>query len=422
MTEVVRTHVGAEAAAGPLVYLRGAPGIAFGELVTIEGPGGHSWRGQVLDAGAEVTVVQVLDDTSGLSPATCRVRLSGELASAAVGAELLGRSLDGRGAPLDGLPAPMGVELRPAWGAPINPARRAPPSDFIETGLSAIDGLNTLVRGQKLPVFAGPGLPGLELAARIVESARAPRGEPFAVVFAAMGTTARETDEFLDRFADSGARERSVLYLNRASDPVVERLLVPRLALTQAEYLAFDLGLHVLVVLADVLHYCEALREVGTAREETPGRRGYPGYTYTDLASLFERAGILRGCEGSLTLVPIVTMPDDDLTHPVPDLTGYVTEGQLVLGRDLHRKGVSPPIDVLPSLSRLMGAGIGAGRTTPEHRQWADQLYACYARGRDATTNDFTAEGAEDAENDVKRVNGFGRLARVPVRQYALTS
>jgi len=240
------------------------------------------------------------------------------------------------------------------------------------------------VRGQKLPVFSGPGLPGLELAAQIVEGARAPHGEPFAVVFVGIGITARETDTFLERFEKSGARERSVLYLNETRDPTIERLLAPRVALAQAEFLAFEAGMHVLVVIADLTHYCEALREIATAREEIPGRRGYPGYMYTDLAGIYERAGIVRGRPGSVTQIPIVTMPDDDITHPIPDLTGYITEGQLVLSRELHRRGVYPPIDVLPSLSRLMNAGIGKDRTRASHRDWADQLYALYARGREA--------------------------------------
>jgi V/A-type H+-transporting ATPase subunit B len=310
--------------------------------------------------------------------------LTGEVATAAVGAELLGRVFDGHGVATDGLPAPVGDAIRPIGGAPINPVRRAKPTDFIETGISAIDAMNTLVRGQKLPVFSGPGLPGLELATRIVEWARAPRDEPFAVVFAGVGITARETRGFVDRVRASGAMPRTVLYINEAAHPAVERLLAPRLALTTAEHLAFDCGMHVLVIIADMTHYCEALREIATAREEIPGRRGYPGYMYTDLASLYERAGIVKGSPGSITQIPIVTMPDDDLTHPIPDLTGYITEGQIVLSRDLHRAGIFPPIDVLPSLSRLMNAGIGQGHTLREHRPWSDQLYASYARGRDA--------------------------------------
>ena len=384
MSAPARRYRGAQGAAGPLMYVGPTPGAALGEWVVITAPGQAPRRGQVIDAGAEVSVVQLLEETIGLQPGLAELTLTGESASVVVGRELLGRTLNGIGRPLDGLPPPVGEAIRPAWGVPLNPARRAPPADFIETGISAIDGMNTLVRGQKLPVFSGPGLPALDLASRIVEGARAPRGEPFAVVFAGIGITARESDAFLERFDRSGARERSVLYLNETRDPTIERLLAPRLALAQAEYLAFEAGLHVLVVIADVTHYCEALREIATAREEIPGRRGYPGYMYTDLAGLYERAGVVRGRPGSVTQIPIVTMPDDDITHPIPDLTGYITEGQLVLSRELHRRGVSPPIDVLPSLSRLMNAGIGTGRTRPEHREWADQLYAVYARGREA--------------------------------------
>ena len=384
MSAVARTYRGAAALAGPLLFLRETPGVALGERVRIRIEGATERVGQVIDAGEAVTVVQILEETLGLAPDRVEATLAGELATAAVGAELLGRAFDGAGRPRDGLPPPVGSAIRTVAGAAMNPVRRARPADFIETGISAIDGLNTLVRGQKLPVFSGPGLPGLEIAARIVEGARAPRGEPFAVIFAGIGITARESRRFLERVQAGPARERTVLYVNEAGDPTVERLLAPRLALTAAEHLAFDLGMHVLVVLADMTHYAEALREIATAREEIPGRRGYPGYLYTDLASLYERAGILEGRPGSVTQIPIVTMPDDDITHPVPDLTGYITEGQIVLSRELHRRGIDPPIDVLPSLSRLMNAGIGPGRTRPEHREWADQLYALYARGRDA--------------------------------------
>jgi V/A-type H+/Na+-transporting ATPase subunit B len=384
MISLTRRYHGAHGAAGPLLYLHRTPGVALGEWVTIEAVGEPPRRGQVIDAGHDVTVIQVLEDTVGLPPARAVVTLTGETAGVVVGRELLGRAFNGMGAPLDGLPAPVGEALRPIWGAPVNPARRARPVDFIETGVSAIDGMNTLVRGQKLPVFSGPGLPGLELAAQIVEGARAPRDEPFAVVFAGVGITAREADAFVSRVTRSGAREHTVLYVNETRDPTIERLLAPRVALAQAEYLAFDAGMHVLVVIADMTPYCEALREIATAREEIPGRRGYPGYMYTDLASIYERAGIVAGRPGSVTQIPIVTMPDDDITHPIPDLTGYITEGQVVLARDLHRRGVFPPIDVLPSLSRLMNAGIGPEKTAPEHREWADQLYAVYARGREA--------------------------------------
>jgi V/A-type H+-transporting ATPase subunit B len=364
--------------------LRATRRAALGEWVLVRAPGQPQRRGQVIEAGDEFTIVQVLDDVVGLAPAASEITLTGETATAVVGRELLGRALNGAGAPIDGLPPPVGEAIRSVEGAPMNPARRARPSRFIETGISAIDGLNTLVRGQKLPIFVGPGLPGLELAAQVVEGARAPEGEPFAVVFVAVGITARETDAFLSRFRSSGALTRTVLYLNEAGHPAVERLLAPRIALTAAEFLAFDAGMHVLVVIADMTHYCEALREIATAREEIPGRRGYPGYMYTDLASLYERAGVLAGRPGSITQIPIVTMPDDDMTHPIPDLTGYITEGQIVLDRDLHRRGLYPPIDVLPSLSRLMNAGIGKGKTSGEHREWSDQLYATYARGREA--------------------------------------
>lgn len=381
---VARTYRGARAAAGPLLYLSGAQRVALGEWVTVQAPKQPPVRGQVIDAGRDVTVVQVLEDTLGLAPAAAHVTLTGELASAVVGKDLLGRALSGVGDPKDGQPPPIGEALKPLWGAPLNPTRRLPPRDFIETGISAIDGMNTLVRGQKLPVFSGPGLPALELAATIVENARAPHGEPFAVIFVAIGITERETRTFLGRFRQSGALERSVLYLNQAQDPTIERLLAPRAALAQAEHLAFVHGLQVLVVMADITNYCEALREVAAAREEVPGRRGYPGYMYTDLASLFERAGVVEGKAGSVTQLPILTMPDDDITHPIPDLTGYITEGQVVLSRELHRRGVFPPVDVLPSLSRLMNAGIGKQHTVPEHRRWADQLYAVYARGREA--------------------------------------
>ncbi len=389
MKPLPRIYHGAQAASGPLLYLRRTPTAVLGEWVEIlvperDGTRAQSRRGQVIDAGADVTVIQVLEDTVGLPPARATVTLTGAGATALVGRDLLGRAFNGTGAPVDGLPPPTGEALRPVWAAPLNPVRRVRPSEVIETGISAIDGMNTLVRGQKLPVFSGPGLPALEIAAQIVEGARAPKGEPFAVVFVGIGITARETDAFVDRVERSGSSERSVLYLNQTRDATIERLLAPRVALTEAEFLAFDAGMHVLVVIADMTHYCEALREIATAREEIPGRRGYPGYMYTDLASIYERAGIIEGKSGSVTQLPILTMPDDDITHPIPDLTGYITEGQVVLSRELHRRGVFPPIDVLPSLSRLMNAGIGPGHTVPEHRQWADQLYAVYTRGREA--------------------------------------
>ena len=408
MSTLSRSYAGLAAASGPLVFLRGARQVVLGEWVSLESPGLASRRGQVIEAGDTLTVIQVLDETLGLVPERTSITLGGEVASVVVGRDLLGRSCNGLGRPLDGLPAPVGEALVPVYGAPLNPAARSRPAEFIETGISAIDGLNTLVRGQKLPIFSGPGLPGLELAARIVASARPPKGEPFVVIFAGMGITGRESQEFVERIRAAGVLERTVLYMNETRDPGIERLFAPRIALAEAEYLAFEAGYHVLVVLADLTNYCETLRELATARHEIPGRRGYPGYLYTDLASLLERAGIVEGRSGSVTQVPILTMPDDDITHPIPDLTGYITEGQVVLSRELHRQGIAPPIDVLPSLSRLMNAGIGAERTAPEHRAWANQLYASYAQGREARLMAAIVGENGLGESD-RRALGFAR-------------
>lgn len=417
MSLLSRTYRGASGLAGALLFLRGARHVALGEWASIAVSGQPLRRGQVIDAGDDVTVVQVLDETIGLAPGDAAITLRGEVATAVVGRELLGRAFDGAGSPIDGLPAPIGEGMVPVAGAPMNPARRLRPNDLIETGVSAIDGLNTLVRGQKLPVFSGPGLPGLDLAAQIVDDARAPRNESFAVVFVGMGITASERRRFLDRFSASGAMERTVVYLNEMRDPGVERLLAPRIALAAAEFLAFQASLHVLVVMADLTNYCETLREVATAREEIPGRRGYPGYMYTDLATLLERAGLLEGRPGSVTQLPILTMPDDDITHPIPDLTGYITEGQLVLSRELFQRGITPPIDVLPSLSRLMNAGIGAGRTVPEHREWANQLYACYARGREARLMAAIVGEAGLADGDRRALTFADRFEREFISQ-----
>ncbi|HTP53267.1 MAG TPA: V-type ATP synthase subunit B [Anaeromyxobacteraceae bacterium] len=372
----------AAAVRGPLLMVRGARRARLGEIVRIRSAG-EERRGQVIEVGEELAAIQVLEETRGLSPDRAEVELTGELASLPVSREMLGRTFDGTGKPRDGLPAPIPEALLPVHGAAMNIVRREKPSEFIETGISAIDGLNTLVRGQKLPIFSCAGLPASRLAAQIVRQSRVRGGEPFAVVFAAVGAPFRESQEYLESFAESGTLDRTVVFLNRADDPPIERLLTPRCALTCAEHLAFWHGMHVLVVLTDMTAYCEALREVALAREELPGRRGYPGYLYTDLASLFERAGRLAGRRGSVTQLPVLTMPDDDLTHPIPDLTGYITEGQIVLSRDLDRKGVFPPIDVLPSLSRLMGLGTGEGRTREDHRPVSDQLYAFHARGVD---------------------------------------
>ncbi len=377
-----RTLLTARALRGPLLFVRGGRRIRLGEIVRIRSGGEHR-RGQVIEVSEETAAIQVLEETRGIAPGAVEVELSGEVATLPVSRGMLGRTFDGTGRPADGLPAPVPEAILPVSGAAMNVTRRAKPSEFIETGISAIDGMNTLVRGQKLPIFSCAGLPASRLAAQVVRQARVRGGEPFAVVFAAVGAPWRECQEFLDAFAESGTTSRTVVFLNRADDPPIERLLTPRCALTCAEHLAFAHGMHVLVVLTDMTAYCEALREVALARDELPGRRGYPGYLYTDLASLYERAGRLEGRPGSVTQLPVVTMPDDDLTHPVPDLTGYITEGQVVLSRDLDRRGVFPPVDVLPSLSRLMGLGAGAGKTREDHRPLADQLYAFHARGVD---------------------------------------
>lgn len=369
---------------GPLLFIDKASGVHFNEVVDVVAPDGELRRGQVLEIDRERAVIEVFAGTRGLDLAATRVRLVGDSARLGVGIGLLGRILDGSGDPIDDAPPVMPEAFWDVNGLPINPAAREYPTAFIETGISAIDGLNTLVRGQKLPIFTGFGLPGGELAAQIAAQARVTADDQdFVVVFAAMGITHREASFFRDFLEQSGQLGRTVMFLNLADDPTIERLLTPRMALTVAEFLAFEKDMQVLVILTDMTNYCEAIREVATAREEVPGRRGYPGYLYTDLATIYERAGRLRGHEGSVTQLVILSMPDDDITHPIPDLTGYITEGQIVLSRELHRRSVSPPIDVLPSLSRLMNAGIGEGKTRTDHRQVADQLYAFYAEGRD---------------------------------------
>jgi V/A-type H+-transporting ATPase subunit B len=383
MDLVTRRIRGAEAIAGPLLFLERVPRARLGEMVAIR-VGREERRGQIIELSGSRVAVQVLEETRGLAPARAEVSLTGDVATLGVSRGMLGRVLDGLGRPVDGLPAPIPEARATIHGAAINITRREKPEDFIETGVSAIDGMNTLVRGQKLPIFSCAGLPAGRLAAQIVCQARVRGGASrFAVVFAAMGAPFREYDGYLEAFRAAGVLDRTVVFLNRADDPPIERLMTPRCALTCAEHLAFAHGMHVLAVLTDMTSYCEALREVALARDEVPGRRGYPGYMYTDLATLYERAGRIAGRPGSVTQLPVLTMPDDDLTHPIPDLSGYITEGQIVLSRDLDRRGVYPPIDVLPSLSRLMGLGSGAGRTRADHRPVADQLYAFYARGRD---------------------------------------
>ncbi len=373
---------------GPLIFVERIVGVAYNEIVEIVAPTGEVRIGQVLEVDRQRCMLRVFVGTAGLDLGKTRVRFTGDVARLNLSLSILGRVLDGSGQPIDGGPAIIPEVSLDINGLPINPSVRTHPSEFIQTGVSAIDGLNTLTRGQKLPIFSGAGLPANELAAQIASQSRVvgrdQNGrEPFAVVFAAIGITNRESAFFMDQFRASDAMDRTVLFVNRADDPSIERLLTPRAALTAAEYLAFTHHRHVLVILTDMTNYCEALREIAAASEEVPGRRGYPGYMYSDLASLYERAGRIRGNPGSVTQLIILTMPDDDITHPIPDLTGYITEGQLVMSRDLHRKGVYPPLDVLPSLSRLMNAGIGKGKTRPDHRSVADQLYALYAEGRD---------------------------------------
>lgn len=387
---------------GPLVFVRNVRGAAYGALVEILLEDGSLRHGQVIEASEDFCAVQVFEETMGLAVETTRIRFAEEEALVDVSPAALGRVLDGLGRPRDGLPAFLPEARVPVVGWPINPYARDEPTAFIQIGISTIDGLNTLVRGQKLPLFSGAGLPANEIAAQILRQAKVRAGgEEFAVVLAGMGITAREAQFFMDSFAASGGRERTTLYLNLAEDPPVERLLTPRFALALAEYLAFERGLHVLVVLSDMTQYCEALRQIALARREVPGRRGYPGYMYTDLATLYERAGRIKGRPGSVTQLPILTMPDDDITHPVPDLTGYVTEGQIVLSRELHRRGIYPPINPLPCLSRLMNLGIGAGKTREDHRPVADQLYSAYARAMDVRKlRDIVGE---DALSDLDR-------------------
>jgi len=369
--------------AGPLVFVEKTEPIGYGELVNLVLADGTMKRGQVLDTSDELVVVQIFETTAGIGKDT-GVRFTGESIKMPVGREMLGRILSGGGKPIDGGPEIVPEKRLDITGAAINPYARANPSDFIQTGVSTIDGTNTLVRGQKLPIFSGAGLPHNKLALQIARQAKVPGStEGFAVVFAAMGITKEEANYFMQDFERTGALERAIVFLNLADDPAVERIITPRLALTTAEYLAFELGMHVLVILTDMTNYCEALRQIGAAREEVPGRRGYPGYMYTDLACLYERAGIIKGQKGSVTQIPILTMPGDDITHPIPDLTGYITEGQIVVNRELHRKGIYPPVNVLPSLSRLMNLGIGKGHTREDHKKVSDQMYAGYAEGND---------------------------------------
>jgi V/A-type H+-transporting ATPase subunit B len=393
---------------GPLVFVETDEPVGYDEIVEIETGDGQTRRGQVLESASDYVAIQVFEGTEGIDR-DASVRFLGETMKMPVTEDLLGRVMDGTGQPIDGGPEIVPDDRQDIVGAAINPFSREYPEEFIQTGVSAIDGMNTLVRGQKLPIFSASGLPHNDLALQIARQASVPEeeegddedGSEFAVIFGAMGITAEEANEFMDDFERTGALERSVVFMNLADDPAVERTITPRLALTTAEYLAFEKDYHVLVILTDMTNYCEALREIGAAREEVPGRRGYPGYMYTDLAQLYERAGRIEGRDGSVTQIPILTMPGDDDTHPIPDLTGYITEGQIYIDRDLNSQGVQPPINVLPSLSRLMDDGIGEGLTRADHADVKDQIFAAYAEGEDLRdlVNIVGREALSDLDN-----------------------
>ena len=378
-----RTFLTIREISGPLIFVESVTGVSYGELVEVTTPSGEERTGQVIDVSEDVTIVQVFEGTSDLDTKTTTVRFTGETIKLPVSMDMLGRVFTGGGKPADGGPSIIPEDYWDIHGYPINPYSRIHPTDFIQTGISVIDGMNPLVLGQKLPLFSGSGLPHKIIASQIVRQAKV-RGkeEDFNIVFAAMGITAEEARFFREDFMNMGVLGRVVMFVNLAEDPIIERILSPRLALTTAEYLAFEKDMNILSILIDMTNYCEALREISAARMEIPGRRGYPGYMYTDLASLYERAGRIKGKRGSITLIPILTMPDDDITHPIPDLTGYITEGQIILDRTMHKTGLYPPIDPLPSLSRLMDKGIGSGKTREDHKQLSDQLYYAYAEGK----------------------------------------
>lgn len=374
-----------EEVAGPLMLVRDVEGVTYNELGEIELENGEKRRCRVLEIDGKNALVQLFESSTGISLSGSTVKFLGRQMELGVSSDMLGRVFDGLGRPIDDGPEIIPDKRLDVNGSPINPAARNYPQEFIQTGVSAIDGLNTLVRGQKLPIFSASGLPHANLAAQIARQAKV-RGtdENFAVVFAAMGITFEESNFFIESFKETGAIDRTVLFINLANDPAIERIATPKMALTAAEYLAFEKDMHVLVILTDITNYADALREISAARKEVPGRRGYPGYMYTDLATIYERAGRQNGKNGSITMIPILTMPEDDKTHPIPDLTGYITEGQIILSRELYRKGVTPPIDVLPSLSRLKDKGIGEGKTRKDHSNTMNQLFSAYARGKDA--------------------------------------
>ncbi len=370
---------------GPLMVVEQIEGVTYDELAEIELTDGTTRRCKVLEVNGNKAVVQLFESSAGINLRDSKIRFLGHPLQLAVSGDMLGRVFNGMGEPIDGGPAILPEKYLDINGLPMNPAARDYPNEFIQTGISTIDGLNTLVRGQKLPIFSGSGLPHAQLAAQIARQAKVLGGESnFAVVFAAIGITFEESEYFVSEFKRTGAIDRTVLFTNLANDPAVERISTPRMALTTAEYLAFEKDMHVLVILTDITNYAEALREVSAAKKEVPGRRGYPGYLYTDLATMYERAGRKLGHEGSITMIPILTMPEDDKTHPIPDLTGYITEGQIILSRNLYRKGILPPVDVLPSLSRLKDKGIGVGKTREDHASTMNQLFAAYASGKEA--------------------------------------
>ena len=382
--------------AGPLMVVEGVEGVAYSEMVDIETPSGEKRSGQVLEVRDDIAVIQVFEGTSDLNTKTTKTRFTGSTAKIGVSKDMMGRIFNGTGKPIDCGPEIITEKELDINVSPMNPTSREYPADFIQTGISTIDGMNTLVRGQKLPIFSGSGLPHNDLAAQIARQAKVVGEDTeFTVIFGAMGITHEEANFFMNEFERTGALEKVTVFMNLADDPAIERILTPKMALTTAEYFAFELGMHVLVILTDLTNYCEALREISAARDEVPGRRGYPGYMYTDLAGIYERAGRIQGKEGSITQMPILVMPQDDITHPIPDLTGYITEGQIVLSRDIFRKGIYPPVDVLPSLSRLMSGGIGEGKTRPDHSGVSDQMYSEYAEGRDL--RDLVAVVGEEA-------------------------
>jgi len=378
-----KTYENVTSISGPILLVEGVEGVKYEELVEVKAPNGDVRRGKVLEIDGDRALVQMFESSQGLATEGLKAKFLGQIATLGVSTDLLGRVLNGAGKPIDGGPDIVPEKAVDISGAPINPYSRDFPDSFIQTGISSLDVMNTLVRGQKLPVFSGSGLPHAELATQIARQAKVNDGSEFAVVFGAMGVTFEEAMYFQQEFERTGAIEKATLFLNTAADPVIERIAVPRMALSFAEYLAFEKDMHVLVILTDMTNYAEALREVSAARKEVPGRRGYPGYLYTDLSTIYERAGRIKTAKGSVTQMPILSMPEDDITHPIPDLTGYITEGQFVLDRGLHQKKIAPPVDVLKSLSRLAGAGMGEGKTRDEHSKLKDQLFACYARGKD---------------------------------------